>query len=206
MSTDAELLEAWAQGDRDAANALFERHFTRVYRFIRSKVATGAEDLVQETFTAAIAGRERLRDAASFRGYLFGVARNMLRQHFRKQHVRGEAADLSVHSVLDLCPGFNTALGKRQEHRLLGQALARLPVDYQVALELYYWEKLSGPELGEVLGLSEAGARSRLHRAKQALRAELERVSESATLVESTWTGLDRWASEIAGQLEPPVN
>lgn len=203
MATDAELVALWADGDRAAANELFERHFASVYRFFRSKVGVGVEDLVQETFAAAVVGRDRLRETSSFRGYLFGVARNLLRQHFRTRRVHGEHVDLGVQSVEDLCPGLSSAMGKRAEHKLLTRALTALPVDYQIALELFYWEKLSGPELGDVLGLKEPAVRSRLRRAKLALRKQMEDAAESAALVESTWNGLDQWANEVAGHLAP---
>lgn len=203
MKTDGELLDAWAAGDRDAANELFERHFNPLYRFFRSKVSSNLEDLVQETFLAAISGRERLRDASSFRGYLFGVARNLLSQQFRRKRVRGEDVNLMSHSVADISPGAGSAIGQKQEHRLLADALRHLPVDYQIALELFYWEKLTGPELADALGLKEPAVRSRLYRAKQALKAEIERLAASAALVQSTWGGLDQWAAQVAEELLP---
>ncbi|MBL4686766.1 MAG: sigma-70 family RNA polymerase sigma factor [Nannocystaceae bacterium] len=204
VSSDEELLAAWAKGDRDAANQLFERHFTAVYRFFRSKLSEQVEDLVQDTFVGVVTGRERLRDTASFRSYMFGVARNILRQHFRKGRVQGGEVEMSVQSVVDLCPGFGTALGKKQEHRVHAQALSRLPVDYQIAIELFYWEKLSGPEIADVLELTEPAVRSRIHRAKKALRTEIEQVAGSAALIASTWEGLDQWAEALAVERSPP--
>lgn len=201
--SDAELLARWADNDRDAANALFERYFDPLYRFFRSKVAANLEDLVQETFLAAIAGRERLRETSSFRGYLFGVARNLVRQRLRRHRVRGDKVDMLTHSVADVSPGMATAIGEKREHRLLSQALRDLPADYQIALELFYWEQLTGPELADALDLTEAAVRSRLHRAKQALRARIEELGSSAALIQSTWDGLDGWASDIAAEFAP---
>lgn len=200
---DAELLAAWAKGERAAADELVERHFASMYRFFRSKVEADVEDLVQETLAAAIAGRDRLRDAASFRAYLFGIARNILRQHFRRKHVRRYDLDFEVDGVAELSPGLSSVVGKRQELRILSVALARLPVDYQIILELQYWERLTGLEIAHVLGMTEPGVRSRLNRAKKALRTAIEDASGSAELAESTWTGLDRWAAGIANELEP---
>lgn len=203
MTTDAELLEAWATGDRNAANEMFERYFDPLYRFFRSKTSSNIEDLVQETFLAAVSQRERIRGATSFRAYLFGIARNLLFQQFRRRRVRGEDVDVMSHSVEDVTPGASTVLGEKQEHRLLADALRRIPIDHQIALELKYWEKLTGPEIAETLGLTEPAVRSRLRRAKEALKAEIERLASSAALVQSTWAGLEQWAMDIACELLP---
>ena len=203
MRGDAELLAAWAEGDQDAGTQVFERHFPVLYRFFSAKVADGVEDLVQETFLAAIDGRGRLADAASFRAYLFGIARNLLRGRFRKQRVRGDEVDPQAHSLADLGPGASTIVGKRREHRVLAEAMRHIPIDHQVALELYFWEKLTGPELAEALGLTEPAVRSRIHRAKAALKKEIERIAATAALVQSTWGNLDDWAADIAAELLP---
>ncbi len=93
-----------------------------------------------------------------------------------------------------------TAIEQKGERRLLARALRGLPIDYQIALELFYWERLTGPELADALDLTERAVRSRLHRARQALRTQIENFGSSEALVQSTWNGLDRWAAEIADE------
>jgi RNA polymerase sigma-70 factor (ECF subfamily) len=65
---------------------------------------------------------------------------------------------------------------QQQERALVAEAMRQIPVDFQITLELYYWEQLTGPELAEVLGISPTTVRTRLHRAREALRASLERL------------------------------
>jgi RNA polymerase sigma-70 factor, ECF subfamily len=74
-----------------------------------------------------------------------------------------------------------------------------LPVETQVLLELYHWQRLSGPELAEILGIGVPAVRSRLHRALAALREAVDRVDESPELLASSWADFEGWAQEVAG-------
>ena len=72
---DFELLDAWRAGSREAGSELFERHFPGLFWFFRNKAGESAEDLVQQTFLSVVESRDRFRKDASFRTYLFTVAR-----------------------------------------------------------------------------------------------------------------------------------
>lgn len=195
---DFGLLAAWAAGDRTAADALFARHFDGVYRFFASKTGHGIEDLVQDTFLAAIAGRERFEQASSFRAFLLGTARNILFHHYRK---RGEIVDIGEARLVDLDPSASTMLARRDEERLLLEAVRRISLDHQIALELYEWEGLTAVEVAAVLEVSEAAVRGRIHRAKAAVREQLEQLAASPELLHSTLADLDRWASAVRARL-----
>ena len=139
VPTDFELLDAWRAGDSEAGNALFERHFASVCRFFRNKVDEGVDDLIQRTFLACVESRDAFRGEASFRTYLFTLARNELFAHLRRrerEHARFDPLEQSVH---DLGPTPTNIVAQKAEQRLLLQALRRIPVDLQVALELFYW-------------------------------------------------------------------
>ena len=202
VTSDAQLLRAWANGDQEAGRALFDRHYSSVFRFFRNKVTGGVEDLVQDTFLACIKNLSRIRSDGSFRGYLFGTARNVLRQHFAAKHLIDERFDFGTHSAVDLGAGPSTLMAERAEHRLLLEALRRLPIDTQVVLELYMWENLTGPELAEALEITEPAVRSRIHRAKERLREQLEAVAESRAVLESTTTNLEGWARGVRELLD----
>jgi RNA polymerase sigma-70 factor (ECF subfamily) len=203
--TDFELLDLWRAGDHQAAKQLIDRHFEAVYRFFRNKVgADGVEDLVQDTLLACIKARDQFRREASFRTFLFATARNVLLYHFRKLRRAGEPIDPDAVSIVDLAPGPSVLAVRQQEQRLLLEALRAIPLDYQIAIELYHWEGMSGPELAEVLGISEAALRSRLVRAKAELRRQLERIAESREVLESTLAGLDDWAAGLRAIVRRP--
>ena len=201
MSDDFELLERWQAGDRAAAKQLFERHFDAIYRFLASKVDNGVDDLVQETFLACVQGRDRFRGASSFRGYMFGTARNVLLSHYRKRRRFESVEDVGSSRLIDLDPTASRMLAKREEERLVLEGLRRVPLDYQIILELYYWEGLSGPEVAELLGISLTAMRSRLHRAKQELLEQLQSLSSSTDVLASTLSDLDGWAVALRRRL-----
>ena len=198
MDSDYELLDAWAAGDQRAAKQLIDRHFEGIYRFFRNKLHDGsAEDLVQNTFMACVKARDTFRRDSSFRTFIFGTARNLLLYHLRQQRRAGDPIDPEVLSAIDLAPSPSSIAVQKDEQRLMLEALRALPLDYQIALELYHWEGLTGPELAGVLGITEAALRSRLHRAKLELRKHLERLATSGALLESTMTKLDDWAAGL---------
>ncbi len=195
---DAQLLDAWAAGDRDAGDELFRRHFAGLYRFYAGKVRGDVEDLVQSAFLACLEGRASFRREASFRTYLFAVARRLLYKHFRSKSRRGEI-DFSVTSLQDLGPSPSTGLRAKRHQRLLLEALRAIPLELQIALELHYWEELSGPDIAAVLEIPEGTVRSRLRRAQEALREQFTRLAESPEELESTLGDADRWTASFKG-------
>lgn len=174
MRSDSSLLEAWRDGDASAADQLLRQHFDAVHRFFRSKIEGDAvQDLVQRTFLGCVEGVARIGEAG-FRSYLFGVARKQLMEHLRQHYRRDEPLDLLTLSVCDLRTTPSRWVARRDGHEALLTALQTLPLDTQILLELAYWEELSGKEIAAALGLEENTVRSRLARARQALREALE--------------------------------
>ena len=80
---------------------------------------------------------------------------------------------------------------------LLLEALRSIPFDSQVVLELSYWERLTGTEIGEVLELPLGTVKTRVRRAKQLLQERLQALGESAEVLESTMSNLDDWATSL---------
>lgn len=171
MVQDWELLEAWRGGDKAAGDQLVGRYFEPVSRFFRSKIGDDSSDLISQTFLACMEARDRI-DPKTFRGYLFAVARRRLADHFRRTSGHPNL-DFSVSTLEFLGTSPTAAIARRQDAELLREAMTRLPVDDQIALELAYWEELSGREIAEALEIAENTARSRLARARVKLRAAL---------------------------------
>lgn len=200
---DFELLEQWRDGDRGAGNALFTRHFRSLFRFFRTKVTDEvAEELTQVSFLACVDGRDKFRGASSFRTYLFAVGRNQLFMHFRKRGRGDTEAALGSISMADLGAGPSTLVAAKAEQRLLLRALRRIPVDFQIAIELYYWEGVPTAEIAVVLGIPEGTVRSRLTRARAHLSTQMRDLAESAELAESTIADFEQWAKSLREGLE----
>ena len=194
--TDDELLARWRDGDAQAAEALFERHFDPLYRFFRNKADSAADDLVQRTLLGAYEGFDRFRGECSFRTFLFAIARNQLLGHLAR--VRGvQRIEPAQDSVADSAPAPSSVVRRRHEHALVMNALRRIPVDHQILLELFYWEQQSGTELATILEIPEGTVRSRLRRAKQLLAEEVQVLQKSAGVALPTSDQLDAWAKGL---------
>lgn len=196
LSSDHELLEAWGNGDLSAGHTLFERHFESLHRFFRTKSEVGVEDLIQQTLLACLEGRQRFRRDSSFRTYMFQIARFQLYAHYRAR-ARDRIFDFESVSVVDLGDTPSRVLVRQQDARLLLQALQRIPLDAQTVLELWFWEELTGPEIADVLGIPEPTVRSRLRRAIDRLRAELQVVEHNPASSLETDDDLQRWARRL---------
>ena len=86
MQEDSELIAAWRCGDAAAGQALFARHFDGLYRFFRTKCGDDADELVQATLLACVSARAQFRGEASFRTYLFAIARQNECQYCSASH------------------------------------------------------------------------------------------------------------------------
>ena len=198
MVDDDELLTAWRDGDDAAGERLFERHFDAVVRFFRNKVEEGPEDLVQRTFLGCLEARERFRGQATFRTFLFAIAHNVLKNHFRDRRrgdkQRARDVDFSVDSAFGLIPSPSAVVARHRTQQQLLEALRRIPLQYQIALELHYWEELTAAELAEVVAIPAGTAKTRIRRGKELL---LEALLELAGQAGAAFDG-----SAIDGQVK----
>jgi RNA polymerase sigma-70 factor (ECF subfamily) len=201
-STDAELVERWRGGDRAACAVLFDRYYANLVRFFRSKVPEAADDLVQRTFLRCFEAVTRLADAAAFRSFLFGIACNALREHYRgahRDHTRLVFTSVSAH---DLDPTASAVLGWRQEQRLLLEALRRIPLEDQILVELRYWEQLPGHEIAAIVEMPLGTVKASLHRARRRLEAQLDALTREPAALHATASDLERWAAAVKRALD----
>ena len=201
VRTDFELLLRWRDGDNDAGDELLGRHFASVYRFFASKAADHAQDLSQRTFLACVEARDRLDDRASFKAYLFGVARRRLTDHFRRYHRKDARTDYGEQSVEDLGGTPSQWVALREQQRILLRALRRIPLDFQICIELFYWENMPMAEIAETLGIAEGTVKSRLSRAKARLREAIESMDAPEALRTETATNIEMWAQRLRDEL-----
>ena len=175
--TDEALYGAWHGGDAEAGNRLARRYTRPLLRFFLNKVPDVAEDLMQRTFLDTVGSGPPPDELRSFRALLFGVARKRLLRFFEgRGQLKGEDM-MSRISLADLQTTPTQRIAREQSTDLLHQALRVLPVDDQITIELYYWQKLAVAEVAAAIGMSEGGVRAKLHRARARLRKEYERLT-----------------------------
>ena len=190
--TDVAIIDRLRAGDPSVLESLIERYSPRVYR-----VAVGitrshddAEEVVQDVFLTLFRKIDSFEGRSALGTWLYRIAANaaLIKQ-------RGRRAELEV-KLEDYLPTFKTD-GHREGDRaflladwsqtpeaellsgeareIMEQALAQLPDHYRAVLVLRDVEELSNEEVAETLGESVATVKSRLHRARMALREQLTR-------------------------------
>ena len=170
-------------------------------RFFRTKTDVGVEDLVQRTFLVCAERLHSYGGVATFRAFLFGIARNVLFEHLRARTRDGRPdAALGASAIIDLAPGVSTLAFRRAEQRSLVDALQRIPLKLQLVVELYYWEELGIDELAHLLDVPEGTVKSRLHRARGLLREAMARAPVRPAEPDSARVLLDAWASRFRDQ------
>ena len=196
---DISLLIRWRGGDNEAGQTLFERHFDAIYGFFETKCAADADELTQSTFLACMRARDQFRAESSFRTYLFTIARNELYRILRTRQRKDSKLDFELSSIAELVSTPGTRMARNQEHRQLLSALQHLPVEQQTLLELHYWEDMDIAQLAEVFDAPSATIRTRLHRARKALRDKMEGSAPQEVL--QTLESMDMWAKGLARRL-----
>lgn len=191
---DLVMLERWRAGDIAAGQTLFARYFELMVRFFSTKCPAEAEELTQATFLACVKARDQFRGAASFKTYLFAIARNELHHHLRTKARKLDRLDFEVSSLLAIATSAGTKLARVQEHAQLLDALHRLPVEQQTLLELHYWEDLDIAELADIFETNAQSMRARLYRARNALREQVLALAPKEAL--ETEESLDLWMQQ----------
>jgi RNA polymerase sigma factor (sigma-70 family) len=197
MDPDESLLARWRTGDQACGRDLFARYFDQLYRFFANKCAE-PDEMVQATFLSMVKAKDQFAGRSSFRTYVFTIARNELYRHLRTLR-RDRQFDPELSSIADLATGAGSKLARGEDHRRLCDALRTLPVEQQTLLELHYWEGLDAAALAEVFDVNTANIRTRLHRARNALREAMLAASAAPARNLATVEDLDTWARAVGG-------
>ena len=197
MADDQALWTAWAGGDRAAGQELYLRHCAVVSRvFVDKLKVSSVDDMVQKTFLKALeqAGQGEVR---SVRAYLVAIARNLLLDAFRSAAGPRGRVDPMTQTLQDFEHSLAGAVARAREKHALLLALRRIPVATQLLLELFYWEGMSGEELAEAFAVPEGTIRSRLRRARVALREQMAEVSDDELESMSKRPDFAAWAQAL---------
>ena len=163
--SDSELLSG-LPGRPELMGVLYERHALPVFRYLARRAGpSAAEDLLSEVFIAALTASSRVEahDSGSALPWLYGIALNVLRRHFRDQRpARGTADDPGLD-----WDAVDARLDAEAERGRLNAALAGLSESDRELLLVVAWEGLTHAEAAAALGISPSAARTRLHRARR---------------------------------------
>jgi RNA polymerase sigma-70 factor (ECF subfamily) len=138
-----------------------------------------SQDAVQETFLTGLAQIATLRDDRRFAGWIAQIARNLCRDLIRRRSRHRALLEQHHQDRQPPAPRSDTFLPAREDFATLHAALAQLPEKHRLPLMLFYFDGQSTRRLARELGISQAGACTRLSRARRELR-ELLREQEGA--------------------------
>ncbi len=174
---DARLMERIAGRDREAFDELVGRHEGALSRFARRLVGDEAEDALQEALLSLWRSAGGWRGEASVRTWLFQVVAHACHRRLRRApEAWAEVEEGRAAEVASGAPAPDAVASAREVGRALEGALARLPPEAREVLLLRDVEELPGEEVAAVLGLGLAAMKSRLHRARLALKEQVEAI------------------------------
>jgi len=169
MPSDEALMLEFQRGSRDAFAELFDRYHGPLYGFFRRRLASHesarAEDLAQETFLVVIRAPSRYEPRSLVRTYLYGIALKLLAEERRRRAKAPAALETSPEPATD--HDCETVLWVRQ-------ALEKLDTIDREVLMLREYEQLSYSEIAQLLRVPVNTVRSRLFRARMALKDRLQ--------------------------------
>lgn len=185
--TDEALMQAFARGNMNAFEQLYDRHETGVWRFVFRSVQNNevTDDLVQELWFSVTRSAASYEPTAKFKTWLFTMARNRVIDHVRtrKNHAsidaeneEGESmfSDLAAESRL----GPMRQVSSREQAKALLDAIEQLPADQREAFLLQAEGDMSVEEIAAAIGVTFETAKSRLRYARNKLKTLLADFAE----------------------------
>jgi RNA polymerase sigma-70 factor (ECF subfamily) len=181
---DPALVARAQAGDRAAFEDLVRRHADRLYSVVLRFVSDRgeAEEITQEAFLRAWRGIGRFQGRSQFFTWLYRIGINEAKR-------RAQRADTDRHrsigeAPLDVAPDWSHSPERRAEdvdlREVLERAVRALPIEYRAPLILRDVEGLTTDEAAAVLDLGEAAFKSRLHRARLAVRRTIDQYLEES--------------------------
>ena len=170
--SDEELMDAYVAGDAAAFRALFDRHAAVLYRLARRRLSSDddARDIVQQTLLQVHRARNDFRRGAKLRPWLFTIAMNLVREHYRKHQRRREQPLESAPAAAEPAEESEESDRVRERAARVRAALASLPDSQREVIELHWFDNSPYDEIALIVGASVAAVRVRAHRGYERLR------------------------------------
>lgn len=191
---EAPLVARLRRGDSDAYEEILRRYGGRLLATARRMLGNDddAEDALQEALLSAFRHIDQFAGQARLSTWLHRIVVNVVLMRMRSRRARPES------SIEDLLPRFmedghwadrvggdeeasDVLLERRESRLLVRRCIAQLPESYRTVITLRDIEELDTDETAQLLGITANAVKIRLHRARQALRALIERATAAAT-------------------------
>jgi len=188
LEQDADMLQRLHGGDRTAMADLYDRYFDRLYSLVFNQVDRNrdiAEDIVQETFLAALKSAKGFKGRSSAYTWLCSIAYHKVADHYRRQSRERKrmVSGIDVDTVDDVenpgrQPQPDSLIESAETRQVVNEALAKLPWDYRQVLILKYVEEMSVLEISQIMDRSPKSIEGLLTRSRKALQPHLSGLRE----------------------------
>ena len=177
MDNGAGSYHRFLQGDKSGLEELVVQYNRPLIFFINKLVNNIAvsEDIAADTFVELIAGKSRFQEGASFKTWLFRVARNNTIDYLRRQSRYTMRSLEESEAELSDSVALESALIQTEQKKQLCQAMQNIPRAYSEVLHLLYFEEMSYDEAAKVLHKSNRQIKNLAYRGKKALKSKLEK-------------------------------
>ncbi|MEL6357854.1 MAG: sigma-70 family RNA polymerase sigma factor, partial [Bacteroidota bacterium] len=181
LTSDEALMAAVAHGELERLAELYQRYRSPLFGYLYRQVKGDrslAEDVLQDTFERIIKYRASYRPNSSFRAWIYTLARNACNDRLRKANRLPCDSDISPKDLPLTTPSILQDLLQKEEIQRVKKALNNLPDKYREVIDLAWKRKMKYAEIGELLSLSEANVKVRVHRAIKHLKANYQKIPE----------------------------
>jgi RNA polymerase sigma-70 factor (ECF subfamily) len=179
-STDEELVKKSQQNDERAFGELVGRYESKVYSLAMKMLRNpeDAEDVLQDTFLRAYRGIKSFQGNSTFSTWIYRITANSALMRLRKKQLPTVSIDDADEretpiNIADWAPGPVEQLLTQETQKAMSEAIEALPPEFRQVFILRDVEELSNAEVADILDLSVAAVKSRLHRARLKVRNRL---------------------------------
>ena len=180
QQTDEQLMAKAATGSDTAFEELYRRYARRLKGFFFLQLGGDEElaaDATHDVFLRAYEARSRYQEGRSVSTWLFTIAYNICRNHYRSN-----AYEAQLLATLDAEPiseqQIEVQLDEATLDEALAQVLAELPAPLHQLFSLHYQEELTIPQVAEIVGIPEGTVKSRLHKTMNIIRKKLKKYEK----------------------------
>jgi|SRR5579883_2894580 RNA polymerase sigma-70 factor (ECF subfamily) len=184
LAADDDLVLRARHRDEDALRAIIRQNNRRLFRLVRSIVRddSEAEEVVQESYVRAFTKLAEFRGDARLTTWLTRIALNEAYGRLRRRRTRrvfeklqAASAEIILFPLASMQPDPERIMAQNEIHKILERAIDALPEPFRVVVVARLVEEMSIEETADLLGLRPETVKTRLHRARKALRDDLER-------------------------------
>ncbi len=171
--SDEQLMQKAKEGSEHAFGELYNRHARRLQGFFARRLGSDgdlAADFMHDTFLRLYSSRHKYHSGSNFRAWLYTIAYNLVKNHFRSRLVWVNDERVGVADDTDVEVDMDEAMLKEA----LSKVLASMAEPYAMLFSLHYEEELTIPQIAKMMSLPEGTVKSRLHKTMKLIKQQLK--------------------------------